>query len=348
MTCGGRWPCTGTLAPIGVTTPATIPSPPARVFVTGASGFIGRLICERYRAAGAEVRGVDVRPAPGPGVVAGDISEPGDWQRHVAGCDLVVHTAALVSMAPGPERFWRANTLGTRQVLDAAVAGGAGRFVHFSSVTVFGLDFPDGVDETHPVRPTGVPYADTKIAGEQVVLQAHAAGEIACTVIRPGDVYGPRSRPWTILPVEELRAGRLILPARGRGVFSPVYADNLVDGVVLAAASGAAAGEVLTLTDGAGVETREFFGRYARMLGRRRVPSAPTPVVAAAADAMALVSRLRRQESEISRSAARYLSRRGTYSIARARRLLGFEPRIDLDEGMRRTEAWLAGHGLLG
>jgi nucleoside-diphosphate-sugar epimerase len=216
-----------------------------------------------------------------------------------------------------------------------------------SSVTVFGFVFPDGVDETYPVRLTGVPYVDTKIAGEQVVLQAHGAGEIVCTVIRPGDVYGPGSRPWTIIPVNQLRAARAVLPAGGRGVFSPVYAENLVDGVVLAAAAGRAAGEVLTLTDGVGVETREFFGRYARMLGKQRVPAASTPVVAVAADAMDLVARLRRRESEINRNAVRYLSRTGTYSIEKARRLIGYEPRIDLDEGMRHTEAWLHEQGLL-
>jgi nucleoside-diphosphate-sugar epimerase len=163
---------------------------PARVFVTGASGFIGRRICDGYRAAGVEVRGVDVQSAPELGVVAGDIAEPGEWQRRVAGCELVVHTAALVSMTAGMDRFWRVNTLGTRRVLDAAVAADVGRFVHLSSVTVFGFVFPDGVDETYPVRLTGVPYVDTKIAGEQVVLQAHGAGEIVCTVIRPGDL-GP-------------------------------------------------------------------------------------------------------------------------------------------------------------
>jgi nucleoside-diphosphate-sugar epimerase len=320
---------------------------PARVFVTGASGFIGRRICDRYRAAGVEVRGVDVQSAPELGVVAGDIAEPGEWQRRVAGCELVVHTAALVSMTAGMDRFWRVNTLGTRRVLDAAVAADVGRFVHLSSVTVFGFVFPDGVDETYPVRLTGVPYVDTKIAGEQVVLQAHGAGEIVCTVIRPGDVYGPGSRPWTIIPVNQLRAARAVLPAGGRGVFSPVYAENLVDGVVLAAAAGRAAGEVLTLTDGVGVETREFFGRYARMLGKQRVPAASTPVVAVAADAMDLVARLRRRESEINRNAVRYLFRTGTYSIEKARRLIGYEPRIDLDEGMRHTEAWLHEQGLL-
>ena len=69
--------------------------------------------------------------------------------------------------------------------------------------------------EDHPIRPNGVPYVDTKVASEQVVLQAHAAGELACTVVRPGDVYGPGSRPWTFWPVEELARGRLLLPAMG-------------------------------------------------------------------------------------------------------------------------------------
>jgi nucleoside-diphosphate-sugar epimerase len=319
----------------------TVSSNPARVFVTGASGFIGRRICDRYRAAGVEVRGVDLQPAHELGIVAGDIAEPGEWQERVAGCDLVVHTAARVSMTAGMDRFWRVNTLGTRRVLDAAVAADVGRVVHLSSVTVFGFAFPDRVDETYPVHPTGVPYVDTKIASEQVVLQAHAAGEIVCTVIRPGDVYGPGSRPWTIIPVNQLRAARAVLPAGGRGVFSPVYAENLVDGIVLAAAGGQTEGEVLTITDGVGVETREFFGRYARMLGKKGVPAAPTPLVAVAADAIDLAARLRRRESEINRDAVRYLSRTGTYSIEKARRLIGYEPRIDLDEGMRRTEAWL-------
>ncbi len=80
------------------------------------------------------------------------------------------------------------------------------------------------------MRPDGHTYVDTKIASEQVVLQAHAAGEIECTVIRPGDVYGPGSRPWTVLPVDAIRQNRFFLPAMGRGIFSPVYVDNLLDG----------------------------------------------------------------------------------------------------------------------
>ena len=324
-------------------------STPSRVFVTGALGFIGRTLSDHFTAAGAEVRGVDVTADPVRGVVAGDIAEAGAWQDHVAGCDLVVHTAAIVSMTSGMERFWRVNVAGTRRVLDAAVGAGAARVVHVSSVVTFGTAFPDQVDESWPVRPTGVPYGDTKIASEQVVLQAHAEGQVPCTIVRPGDVYGPGSRPWTILPVEQLRARGFILPAGGRGIFSPVYIDDLVAGMALAGTTDAAAGQVLTISGGAGVTTREFFGHYCRMLGMSRVPTAPGGAVKALAGGMELVARARRRDTEVNRTAVEYLAaRRGTYSIDKARRLLGWAPEVGLDEGMRRTEAWLRERGMLG
>lgn len=318
---------------------------PARVFVTGALGFIGRAVCERYRSAGAEVRGMDVRDEPSLGVVSGDVSRPGPWQRHAAGCDLVVHTAAVVSLRRRPGPIWEVNVAGTRRALDAARDGGASRFVHLSSVVTFGFDFPDGVAETHPVRPNGVPYVDTKVAAEQVVLQAHAAGEVPCTVVRPADVYGPGSRPWSVIPVQEIARGRFVLPAMGRGVFNPVYVDNLVDGIAVVAGRDAAAGRVLTVSDGAGVSTSEFFGHYGTLVGRR-VPVVPTPVAKGLAAAVGAASRLAGHDSELNAAAAAYLTRTGTYSIEAAR-ALGYEPAVDLAEGMERTAAWLRRQGLV-
>ena len=318
-----------------------------RAFVTGALGAIGRAVSDRLDALGAEVAGVDLTADPERGVVAGDISLPGDWEDHAAGAELFVHTAAIVSLGPGADRFWRVNVAGTRNALDAAVRAEARRFVHLSSVTVFGFDFPDGVDESRPVRPNGVPYVDTKVASEQVVLQAHAAGEVPCTIVRPGDVYGPGVPSWTVLPVRELRARRLLLPAMGRGIFSPVHLDDVVDGIGLAAGSAEAVGGVFTLSGGAGVETRDFFGHYARMLGRERVPVAPTPVAAGLAAAASAAARVRRAETEVNVAAVRYLARTGTYSIERARSVLGYSPSIGLDQGMESCERWLRDEGLL-
>jgi nucleoside-diphosphate-sugar epimerase len=318
-----------------------------RVFITGALGFIGAALAERLRAAGAEVRGVDVRADPARGVVAGDISRAGEWQRHAEGCETVIHTAAIVSLRSGLEDFHRVNVLGTRNALEAALAGRASRFVQLSSVTVFGNDFPDWVTEEHPVRLLGVPYVDTKIAGEQVVLQEHAAGRLAITVIRPGDVYGPGSRPWIVTPLQELRRGRLVLPARGRGVHSPIYIDDLLDGIVAAARTRAAEGEVITLSGGHGVSTAEYFGRIGAMIGRGRVRSAPDRALLAVTAIQAAADRLRGAPGEINPNALRYLTRTGTYSIAKARALLGFEPQVSLEEGMRRSEEWLRTKGML-
>ena len=331
-----------------MTESASQPAIPKRVFITGALGLIGRQLAERYRQAGAEVSGVDVRPEPELGVVAGDLTTPGEWERAAEGAELVIHTAARLGMEIDPDGFWRVNVVGTRNALDAAVRAGAERFVQLSSIVAFGFDVPKEVDERHPVRPNGVPYVDTKVASEQVVLQAHGAREVSCTIIRPGDVYGPGSHFWTLTPARELAARRLVLPAMGRGMMSPVYVDDLVEGIMLAAADDRALGEVFTLSGGRDVETREYFGHYARMLGRTRIPMAPTPLVAALATAIGHVGRLRGSAPEVTPAAVRYLSRSGTYSIEKARTVLGYSPSVDLDEGMRRSEEWLRAEGVLG
>jgi len=189
-----------------------------RVFITGASGFIGRALYDRYAADGHQVSGCDLMADPGRGVVAGDVAHPGEWQERASGCDLFIHTAACVSLRmERAEEIWRTNVLGTANALTAAERGGADRFVHFSSVTVFGLDFPDGVDERYPVHFTFVPYPDSKIGTEQVVLQRHIEGRVPCTIVRPGDVYGPRSRVWAQIPAELIRQRRFILPGGAPG-----------------------------------------------------------------------------------------------------------------------------------
>lgn len=313
-----------------------------RVLVTGGAGFIGRAIIERLRADGDDAAGVDLVADPAAGVVAGDTTEPSAWRGALDGCDAVIHTAAVVSNAVDLDEQWRVNVLGTRRVIEAARDAGVRRVVHLSSIRAFSdIAFPDGVTEDHPVRPDGNPYVDTKIASEHVALQAHAAGEIEATIIRPGDVYGPGSVPWVLKPLDAIRSGQFLLPARGAGIHSPVYVDDLVAGVVLALRSPAAAGQVFTIAGPRGVRSDEYFGHLYRMLGRRGpigIPTAPAVALAAVADR---VNRLRGARSEVNAISMRYLARGGTYSIEKARRVLGYEPAVDLDEGMRRTEAWL-------
>jgi len=319
-----------------------------KIFITGALGFLGSAVAARYRELGADVRGLDVRADATAGIVAGDVTEPEKWQAQLDGCDLVIHTAAIVTNNVARDLAWRVNVLGTRCVLDAAKRAGVKRFVHISSLAAMRYITEDHADETAPVMPTNNPYVDTKIAGEHVVLAAHAAGELPCTIIRPADIYGPGSRPWTIVPVQMIKQGLFLLPAHGRGIFRAIYIDDLVEGVIAAAENDKGIGEIFILGGERTVTCDEFFGYYTRMLGKGDHPrSFSTGVAIAIAQIGRLIFTLLGKPTEMGRGAMEMLSKKTTVSNAKARRVLGWEPRIDLDEGMRRTETWLRAQKML-
>lgn len=316
------------------------------IFVTGANGFIGRAICERFRALGANVSGIDLVGGTDPGVTAGDTTRPDQWAGALDGVDTVIHTAALLGAAYPLAESWHVNVLGTSRVLRAAIGAGVRRFIHFSSVAAYGFDFPDGVGETYPVQVNGDVYTDTKINSEAVVLAAHAAGETAVTVIRPGDVWGPGS-VWVRSPIAEMRkVTGFPLPNGGNGVFSPVYIDNFVDGLVLATASEDAIGQVFNISDGVGVRCSEFFGRMASMCDGT-IRTLPMSVAAPAAEILGSLLRRAGQKTDLSAGTMWLLNRPGTYSIEKARQLLGYEPRVTIDVGMARVQEWLHAERLI-
>ena len=317
--------------------------------MTGANGFVGRALLERYQELGAEVLGMDVRADPRWNVVAGDLGEAGPWQAHAAGCDLVINTAAVVSNVAPPEAYRRISVGGVRRALDAAVAGGVRRFVQVSSVGAYGWHRPPDADEKTPITVlSGNAYQDAKAAGEHPALAAHAAGEIACTVVRPSDVYGPGSRPWVLIPLEMIKRGLFFLPAHGRGLFAPIYIDDLVDGIVLAAGLDAGKGQIFNLVGPAPVPAAEFFSCHMRWAGRPGPPrSFSTGTAIRIARVVGALARLAGRPVEASAQTMLMLSKAHSVSGEKARRLLGYEPHVDLAEGMRRTEAWLREEGLI-
>jgi nucleoside-diphosphate-sugar epimerase len=308
--------------------------PLARVAVTGAAGFIGAAVCARLIADGHDVIALDVRGEP-----PADVTDRAALERALVDADAIVHTAAIVTDWGAMADFVRVNVGGTRNVLDAA----AGRpVVHVSSVAAWGYEFGRGISEDAATRRTGAPYVDTKAASDELARRRGA------TVIRPGDVYGPGSVPWVIRPIETLRARLFTLPGDGGGLMTPIYVDDLVDAIARAVrAPDAAAGVGLAVHDGRPVAARDFFAHHARMLGRTGVPTAPRPLVEAGAWAVETFARVRGRTPPLSRQAIQYVSRRAAYPNDRARELLGWEPRVSLDEGMRRTEDWLRRCGRL-
>ncbi len=320
----------------------------ARVAVTGAGGFIGLASCRRLADAGAHVVGLDRDRGAADRVAAAgatfthaDTTDPASLDRALAGCSGVIHTAALLGDRAGMAAQIAVNVVGTRNVLDAAQRTGVGRVVHLSSGATWGYEFTADLREDRPPRVFGAAFVDTKTASHHLALRRGAA------VVRPGDVYGPRSDPWTIRPVRALRAGTFALPGRGDGVITPVFIDDLVDCLLLALVHPAAAGQAVTAWDGAAVTAAEFFGHYSRMLGGGAVRCVPAPLLRAAAGGLELAARAGGRDPEVSREALRYISRRAAYPNDRARELLGWTPQVDLAEGMRRTERWLGDEGLL-
>ena len=297
------------------------------VAVTGSRGFIGAAVCERLRADGNEIVEIDL-----PDV---DVTDAAAVDSALAGCDLAVHTAAIVDDDGAMEDFVRVNVGGTRNVLDAAAKQGVERVVHLASVAVWGYEFDHELPEDALPRTVGNPYIDTKAASERLALARGA------TVVRPGDVYGPRSVPWVLRPLRALQAGMLVLPGKGDGIITPVYVDDLVDCVVRALVHPDAAGTAFTCWDGTPVTARDFFTHHARWAGRR-VRTAPRPVVAAAAALGQMAG-----QADVKPASLQFVSRKATYPNARAREVLGWEPKVTLDEGMARVEAWLRGEGLI-
>jgi nucleoside-diphosphate-sugar epimerase len=263
-----------------------------------------------------------------------DVTDPSSTIAALAGADAVVHTAAIVGEVGRMQDHVRVNVGGTRNVLDA-MAGR--RAVVLSSVAVWGYEFTRDVREDSPPHPCGLPYVDTKGAAEVLALRRGA------TAIRPGDVYGPRSPSWVVRALELMRAGRFFLPAPGDGLITPVYVDDLVDAIVRAVREPRAAGRAYTVWDGVPVSALEFFSHHARMLGTE-VRCLPRPLLRAALRA----GELARLQPPTGPGALTFLSRRATFPNARAREELGWSPAVELEEGMRRTEAWAREAGLLG
>jgi nucleoside-diphosphate-sugar epimerase len=317
------------------------------IAITGAGGFIGRRMVERCVERGFTVRGLDMSPGAaqfaeqaGAEMLVGDVCDPDTARQLCRGADVVFHTAAVVQEGGDPALFERVNIGGTRNMAAAAAEMGVRRFVQLSSVMVYGFDYPDDVTEDGPLRGEGNPYCQTKIDSEQVALEFHDPAGMGVTIIRAGDVYGPRSMPWTVRPIELMRRRMFIIPNGGRGLLSHVYVDNLLDAVLLALERDAT-GEALNITDGRRTTFREFFGYYERMLGGRRVFTMPAGLLRLGVRLQCRISRRLGRPPLATPDFIPFYARRGSYSIEKARRQLGYEPRVSLEEGMRNIERWL-------
>lgn len=317
------------------------------IAITGIGGFIGLRMAQRAHELGWQVRGLDLSElaaerarAIGAEVFVGGVNDVAVVTAALNGADIVFHTAAIVEEDGARELYERVNVEGTRTVATRARDAGVRHFVHLSSVMVYGFHYPDHVTEEGPFDGADNIYNETKLSSERVAMSLHNPQGMQVTVIRPGDVYGAGSVPWILRPLDLMRRGLFMLPDGGRGVINHVHVDNLLDGVFLAIEK-RAGGEAFTISDGVATSCKDYFAYVARIAGKRWVPTLPAALVFLLIALSTKLWRLFGRKFPASAAATHFLMRRNAYSIKKAQRILGYAPRITLQDGMHEIAATL-------
>jgi nucleoside-diphosphate-sugar epimerase len=274
--------------------------------------------------------------------VAGDLSSPPSLRQAIRGCGAVIHCAALVSDWGPWQTFIEANDRGVNHILEASFHGQVERFVHISTVDVYGYPDTDGLDETTAFRDRGFPYNSTKIAGEQRVWEAHRKG-LPVTVIRPGTIYGPRSVTFGVDIVRFLQSGAPFI-GNGNSNAGLVYVDNCVDLILLALDHPAALGTAFHSIDNGAHTWRDYFRALSDSLhisaSRRSISRRAALIIATLLESY---GRLRNQPTRplLTKTVVELLTTRQGFSMERARERLAFVPKIDFTDAVVRTAQWL-------
>jgi nucleoside-diphosphate-sugar epimerase len=246
-----------------------------RVLVTGASGFIGGHTCEALLRAGYRVRALmrrtsDVSHLDGLDVerAFGDLSDAASLRRACEGVDVVVHTAAPVGSFGEWEHFHEVGVLGTQRLIEAAHGAGATRFVHVSSIAVYGFKAHD----TRPHEDTPFElqteswnhYVREKVMAEQLLWKAHEEGKIRATAIRPVVVIGARDRNAVPRLVDLLRLPVTALPGKASNHFPVITIDDCVDAIVRAVENDASIGRAYNVSGDERIRLDDFFALIAK------------------------------------------------------------------------------------
>lgn len=309
------------------------------VLVTGAEGFIGSTLVDLLVEQGANVRAfVHYKPYAEKGhlahyldpagpveTMAGDVRDAGRVMDAVAGCDTVFHLAALIGIPysyDSPGAYVQTNVVGTENIAEACRRHSVRRLVHTSTSEVYGTALTAPISEDHPLQPQS-PYSASKIGADMMALSHRHAFELPVTVVRPFNTYGPRQSARAVIPtiLAQLHSGAREIKL---GSLTPTrdftYVTDTAAGFMAMADCDRALGEVVNLGTG-----REIaIGDLARAL-----------ITASGHEAEVVVdpARLRPAGSEVQRLLS---------DNSRAREWAGWEPQVSLEDGLKRTSAWVA------
>jgi nucleoside-diphosphate-sugar epimerase len=263
------------------------------------------------------------------------------------GVEVVYHIGALFR----PENvfrkdMWQTNVQGTKNLLEVAVRAGVQRFVHCSTIGVHGgIKNPPANEET-PYGP-GDHYQDSKTEGEQLVLEYMAGDRIPGVVVRPGSIYGPRDLRFLKL-FRSIKNRWFMMLGSGQVNFHMVYIDDLIDGFLLCGTKENSLGRVYILAGEAPVTLNQLVQIIAEAIGvsppKLRFPVAP---VYAAGFLCELVCKPLGINPPLYRRRVDFFKKNRSFDISKAKRELGFAPKIDVRTGIGLLAGWYRKEGLL-
>jgi len=320
-----------------------------KFFVTGACGFIGSHFVEHASAAGHDVVGLcrgdhaEQRPTAvhlrklGVELISGDVLDGASLRRALQDVDCVVHFAAAFRESGIDEDYFRrVNVAGTANLLAAAHARGVKRFVLCSTAGIYGQRVPGVIDESKPVLPWNA-YERSKVEAENEVRRGACAFGMEYVILRPTAVYGPRDERLLKLFRSAAR-GRFPLFGAGEGRRHMVYVSDLADAFLRACTQPSAVNEEMIVAGPKAVPLREMLRTLAHLANRRSCgPRLPLrPMLGLAAITEDVCNRLK-INPPLYRRRMDFYTNDAAFDWSRARRVLGWEPKVELRDGLART-----------
>jgi nucleoside-diphosphate-sugar epimerase len=287
-------------------------------------------------------------------LVTGDLTEPASLDAFVRDADgaTLFHSAGVIHPTRRA-REWRAiNVDGTKNLLDAAKRARVKRFVHVSSNSPIGMNrhADDVFDEDSPYNPY-MGYGNSKRLAEELVLEAGKAGPLEVVIVRPPWFYGPGQPPRQTLFFSMVKNGKAPIVGGGDNRRSMAYVDNICQGLLLCERVDQAKGGIYWIADKRPYSMNEIIDTIERVLERdfqmqvahKRlhlpgIASGVARLVDGAVQAIGLYNQKVHVLSEMNQTIA--------CTVARAQRELGYDPKVELEEGMRRSVAWMLDHGM--
>ena len=313
--------------------------------VTGGGGFVGAHLCRRLASDGHLVSAIDVRPHPAPlrheriTYTATDLRDGARWHEQLSGADTVFHLASVhLQVGAADEEFRDVNVRASIDVAEASVREGVRRFIHVSTVGIYGhIEHPPAHEDTARLPINA--YERTKLEGENAVTELASRIDLDLRVIRPAWVFGPGC-PRTAKLLRSIKRGRFFFVGRGSNLRHPVYVDDVVESLLLASQAPAATRRDYNIAGPSALTLRQLVDTCAETLGAPRPRwRLPRPAMIAAGRAAEVGSRLVGKEPPFSRRSLAFFENDNAFDGSAAQRDLGFTPRVAFDDGIRRTLA---------